>query len=143
MSHNMEGWIISREGFEDIKADGFKLSNVEPLPQAFVLFSCEYERTSDGVLAVQFSRALERPEMCIAKVYTEYFGGLGHQSAQVWKDSILIFDESDEDPDSYFRKSSPISTALQYLGVWRSKEGTDEFDALNLGNFRDYPSYDY
>jgi hypothetical protein len=63
----------------------------------------------------------------VAAVHTDYFGGVGEQSADFYDGKIV------HSFDSYSPR--PINTALSKLGVTRS--GTeDEFDAIHLGKYR-------
>ncbi|MGW2863616.1 hypothetical protein [Streptomyces sp. NPDC001205] len=72
----------------------------------------------------------------IAYVEAEYFGGVGEQRAAVWADGALVLGPLDEPTKKWlFRTVSPISQALQRLGVRRSL-GEDEFEALGLDRHR-------
>jgi hypothetical protein len=73
------------------------------------------------VLASQFNGP-------VAYVEAEFFGGDGTQASAIWKDRNLIFGP--------LVKVSAINEALQRLGVAKGSRH-DEFDALELGNYRD------
>ena len=64
----------------------------------------------------------------VAYVETEYWGGVGHQAAAVWKDGRLSFGPEKQD-------IGPINTALKHLGV--SEEGARvAFEAVGLHRHR-------
>ena len=62
----------------------------------------------------------------VAKIETDYFGGVGDQSATVWENKKTIYTQS-----GY----GTINCALELLGVG-PKEGNDAFDTLQLGKYR-------
>lgn len=71
---------------------------------------------------------------------TEYFGGIGDQSAVLWQNGVLTLGPlsmSNDDAAVGQRPRSlwPINTVLRGLGV-RSAGHDDEFDALGLGAYR-------
>jgi hypothetical protein len=63
----------------------------------------------------------------VAQIETEYFGGLGGQSATAWRDGRVVFGPAKGE-------SGPINGALKLLGVRCTN--TDEFDAVGLGRVR-------
>lgn len=66
----------------------------------------------------------------IIKVVTDYFGGIGEQSAKLFINNKRILDLNSELGDS-----SPINSVLKQIGIDR-KDGLDEFDTIGLGNYR-------
>lgn len=64
----------------------------------------------------------------IAYVETEYFGGIGEQSATAYHLGVCILEPQTD-------VSGPISAALQMLGVQRGNH-IDEFAAAGLDRFR-------
>jgi hypothetical protein len=105
--HNITAYITKNDSsFED-----------EPylkLPQDFILFVDPPENLKEGRL--------------VAKVSTDYFGGVGEQSCKIWKDGVKIFQET----SSY----GAINKGLTLLGVIKN-EDKDEFDTLLLGVHRE------
>ena len=67
----------------------------------------------------------------IASISTDYFGGAGSQSAKLFVDGKIEYEEDDE----YDYSIRPINTVLKMMGVVR-KDGMDEFDMIGLGNYR-------
>lgn len=67
----------------------------------------------------------------IASISTDYFGGMGYQSAKLFIDNKIEYEEDDE----YDYSLRPINTVLKKMGVVR-KDGMDEFDMIGLGNYR-------
>lgn len=68
---------------------------------------------------------IESPEYAI--ILTDYFGGIGFQCANVFKDAA-----------NADKNVSMINEALRYLGV-KAKEGLDEFDTVGLDRIRVQP----
>lgn len=62
----------------------------------------------------------------IAKITTDYFCGLGKQTAKLFINNKIVY-------DGY--ESSPINDVLKKMGVAR-KAGMDEFDTIGLGKYR-------
>ena len=78
-------------------------------------------------------------------IETDYFGGVGAQSAGVFQDgqlrSVFVSDGSTLDTDIPYPerlKEEPINQVLRTIGVER-KKNLDEFDTLCLGNYRHMP----
>jgi hypothetical protein len=71
----------------------------------------------------------------IAKVETDYFGGMGYQSAKLFINNKKVFDHSDEYFNSKKYLDSPINKVLEKLRVVRKGE-LDEFDTVGLGKYR-------
>ena len=67
----------------------------------------------------------------IAYIETEYFGGIGTQSAVVWLSGTMIFSPLLTDA----AREGAINQALRCLGVVRGAH-FDEFDAIGLGQHR-------
>ena len=55
-------------------------------------------------------------------VYTDYFGGLGEQYAELYINGLMV------------KEYNTINEGLRELNV--TKGYSDEFDAINLGNYR-------
>ncbi len=64
-----------------------------------------------------------------AYVETDYFGGMGEQSAVVARDGGIVFGPR-------HAEHGPINAALRILGV-RKERDLDEYDTLGLGLYRD------
>lgn len=80
----------------------------------------------------------------LAYIETDYFGGIGSQSAILFENSqikIKPFKTEtfwDEKAYNYCHKpegENAINIVLKELGVYREK-GKDEFDSIGLGNYR-------
>jgi hypothetical protein len=56
------------------------------------------------------------------KIYTDYFGGIGEQSSELYLNGEKLFEYH------------TINEGLRKIGV--IKGYSDEFDAINLGNYR-------
>ena len=68
------------------------------------------------------------PGCPFALIETDYFGGIGTQSAAVYRDgAVLMAPESGE--------VGPINAALELLGV-TTEGGLDEFDTVGLQHWR-------
>ena len=67
----------------------------------------------------------------IAKISTDYFGGNGHQEAKLFVNNKKEYDKSSE----FDWTERPINTVLKMMGVSK-KDQKDEFDTINLSNYR-------
>jgi hypothetical protein len=67
----------------------------------------------------------------LAYIETDYFGGMGDQSAIGWESGAVACVPNHGGP--------PINTVLAWMGAV-ANTGSDEFDALHLGNYRDTDS---
>lgn|SRR5574343_347085 len=85
-----------------------------------------------GILATT-----ERPnkewskDKMIAEITTDYFGGMGYQTAKIVECGKVIYDESDE----FSFKTKPINEALGIMGIVPD-QGKDNFDTIGLGRYR-------
>jgi hypothetical protein len=76
----------------------------------------------------------------ISYLETEYFGGVGEQSAVLWQNGVLILGPLTMSSDGGAvgrrpRTLWPINAVLRGLGL-RAEEGHDEFDAIGLSAYR-------
>ena len=67
----------------------------------------------------------------IAKISTNYFGGTGHQEAKLFVNNKKEYDKSSE----FDWTERPINTVLKMMDVSK-KDQKDEFDTINLSNYR-------
>lgn len=86
-----------------------------------------------GILATTNIPNIERfgKGKMIASISTDYFGGMGYQSAKLFIDNKIEYEADDE----YDYSLRPINTVLKKMSVVR-KDGMDEFDMIGLGNYR-------
>lgn len=126
------------------------------IPQGFVLLPGPHpdeddpadasDRNTGGQPFHSLASRLERAAItasslgAIAYLEAEFFAGPGTQAAVVWDDGRVVLgplqhDGDDPAPEQPPMSDWPINTALRRLGV-RAGEGSDEFDALDLGRHR-------
>ena len=88
-----------------------------------------YRLPFENVLAELMAKVSQTHPVTFALIATNYFGGIGSQYANVYKERML----ADENIKT-------INQALSYLGV---KKGTDldEFDTIGLSQYRSNPEY--
>jgi lysyl-tRNA synthetase class II len=67
----------------------------------------------------------------IAKISTDYFGGWGIQEAKLFVNNKKEYSKSSEQD----MKLTPINDVLKMMGVIK-KGPSDEFDTINLSNYR-------
>ena len=95
--------------------------------------TCEFLTESVAALAEDLSADTD-----IAYVETEYFGGVGGQSAMVWRQGAIVLGPlysrttGPESPEQVL--SGAINRALRYLGV--QAESFDEFEAIGFASVR-------
>lgn len=71
----------------------------------------------------------------VAKISTDYFGGIGGQSAKLFDNNKMIFNGQDEYNDGKTYYTQPINEVLKLMGISR-KFGMDEFDTIGIGRYR-------
>ena len=86
---------------------------------------------SEALLSLILEHSRRQP---LAYIETEYFGGLGDQSAVLARDGTIAFGPA-EGPGT-------INHALQLMGVTASVPGLDEFDTIGLGWVRNNDDID-
>jgi hypothetical protein len=98
----------------------------------------EYKEMSGGVVAIMNydDKKEQFKNKTVACLSTDYFGGIGHQRATIYKNGKKIFDETDE----YDMSFTPINSALETIGVIREGD-LDEFDTIGLGGYRNNESF--
>jgi len=67
----------------------------------------------------------------IARISTDYFGGAGHQEAKLFVNNKKEYDNSSE----FDFSERPINTVLKKMDI-KTKGSMDEFDTINLSNYR-------
>ena len=87
----------------------------------------QFETLTQRLAAIASSLSAAGP---LAYVETEYFGGLGTQSAIVWTNGVVVLGPLLTDST----REGAINQALSHLGVVRSTH-LDEFDAIGLGRY--------
>jgi hypothetical protein len=163
LSHVLHSIIGPREAIEEF-SNRWRLAYPISLPQNFVMIPftaalfddiAELMNILDPDPFVEFERLSASAEIVLREVSkfgvlgyieTDYFGGSGTQSAIAWnKGKILLGALKSEitwNGKSYEETptgKSAINQILSVLGVWTNQK-KDEFDMLNLGNFRDTES---
>jgi hypothetical protein len=77
----------------------------------------------------------------VAYVEADFVGGVGSQTAAVWRGGLLVFGPLHNAAEHPFpADGSPISQALRRMGVWRGR-ARDEFAAVGLYRHRDHEGW--
>jgi hypothetical protein len=163
MGHRLQGFIAKLEILEDVRRQS-RAINLVRLPQGFAMIPNtevvhvaiagpeEFETPPDLQIFVYMSVPLahwaEQLSLAarIAYVETDYFGGVGAQTAVAWDNGVIAVGPftsahgsvSEEPLSKAAFAELPINRVLTFLGVDRGK-AWDEFDALGLGKFRNIP----
>jgi hypothetical protein len=143
MGHFVTG-IIAKECDANMVAEGIPFKYFHPLRQGFLLFPLTDELIDKHIQAPQ-NFNLEQFSYCsaelaellkmassntqLAYIETEYFGGVGAQSAAVFENKEVIYGPKQAEV-------GPINDALQIIGVSKSKGHHDEFESVGLADFR-------
>jgi hypothetical protein len=148
MGHHLRAVIGNAQPVAQF-ALGWAHARLVILPQGFALIPVTSELHqevldlfSEGLVSphsewVRISTALARAIRDIshgarlAYIETDYFGGRGTQGAVGWENGEVACGPLSSSPNVW-----PINTALAWMGAAAHTE-SDEFDALNLGNYRD------
>ena len=141
MTHSVIGFIVRNDFVHQICSKYPSLCAV-PLEQGFSLFPL----TEDLVKSLgiphsitlmdsdkspnELTNVLSKLSALCPLLYfeTEYFGGIGHQIAIIFKNGMITFGPAKNE-------IGPINEGLRLLGA-RRKASADEFDSIGLGRYR-------
>jgi hypothetical protein len=142
MGHNIEA-IIAKKPINEAKAAAYGLAVAYESDYAIVIlfedsiyyWSCkldldflsideDFNEASETAFFLAAELGIEQ----YAFIRTDYFGGMGYQHALFMEKGALK------------SKENSINDALKKIGVV-AKEGLDEFDTLNLGQYRGMEEY--
>ena len=150
MGYYVTGFIVAREGSRQVLEAHSSLGAV-PLEQGLVL-PLTQEIVDSIVTANQFeplpqfqylneslSAFLAKISLLCPVLYfaTEYFRGMGAQTAMVFEKGNVVFGPRTHSTDDGKSDLTPVSEALQVLGVKKPPYHFDEFDCVGLGRYRD------
>lgn len=123
--HCISVYLIRKSDLRDEKIDNI-LEDKFKNEIVWTEMDCDMLATTDIPDLEKFGKG-----KMIASISTDYFGGMGYQSAKLFVDSKIEYEADDE----YDYSIRPINTVLKKMGVVK-KGGMDEFDAIGLGNYR-------
>jgi hypothetical protein len=138
--YTIQGVIADRKVIKHEQTSGAKIVG---LPQDMVLipFAGTWSESKNiPILPLTDGKVFELPaaisDICsllskngkLAYVEAEFFGGDGTQACSLWEKGMMVGNPRQD--------RHAINTALQFLGVERGTN-LDEFEALNLGRFRE------
>jgi hypothetical protein len=125
MGHCISIYVINKSELRDDKIDDI-LSNKKTS-------EIVWTELKENLLAATYIPNIREfgKDKTIGVLSTDYFGGAGYQEAKLFVNNKKEYDESSE---INFRVS-PINDVLKLMGIVK-KEGMDEFDTINLSNFR-------
>lgn len=126
MGHCISVFIMNKSELRDRKIDSV-INDKELIKDEVV-----WTELKEGILATTYIPNIKNfgSDKTIAKISTDYFGGPGHQTAKLFVNNELIYED-----DSEFKYCEPINGALKLMGVV-AKSGMDEFDTIGLGDYR-------
>jgi len=143
MGHLVTG-IISKKSDAKTIADRIPFKLFYPLKQDFVIFPLTDELTDKHLspqqdfsfeqfkfLSSELAELLKHASSGISLAYieTDYFGGVGLQSAIIFEGGQTVYGPSQA-------KTGPINKALRKIGVTRTRGFRDEFEAVGLIDIR-------
>lgn len=128
MGHSISVYLINKNQLRSDK--------IEEILDTKKSHNINWVELSEGILATTRIPNLREfgKDKIIAKVETDYFGGGGFQSAQLWENSKRKVFYSDEGAIGIYH-TEPINEVLRMIGV-KKKSGMDEFDTIGLGKRR-------
>ena len=123
--HNISVYLIRKSDLRDEKIDNILESKTDN--------KIVWIEMGSDILATLYIPNIEEfgKDKMIADISTDYFGGMGNQSAKLAINNKVVYDENDE----YNLSLRPINTVLEKMGVVKN-EGMDEFDTIGLGKYR-------
>lgn len=123
--HCVNIYLIRKSDLRDEKIDNI-LEDRSGNEIVWTEMDCDILATTNISNLVKFGKG-----KMIASISTDYFGGMGYQSAKLFVDKNIEYEADDE----YDYSTRPINTVLKKMGVV-VKDGMDEFDSIGLGNYR-------
>jgi hypothetical protein len=125
--HSISVFLINKKELRNEKIDSLNGDNV--------LGEVKFTEMNEDILATTSLKGIDIKEFIkdktIAEIETDYFGGMGHQSATLKVNGKVVYSESNE----FSWDKTPINDVLKMMGVIR-KKGMDEFDTIELGKYR-------
>lgn len=123
--HCISVYLIRKSDLRDEKIDNI-LEDKSKNEIVWTEMDCDILATTNITDLEKFGKG-----KMIASISTDYFGGMGYQSAKLFVDGKIEYEADDE----YDYSIRPINTVLKKMGVVRN-DGMDEFDMIGLGNYR-------
>jgi hypothetical protein len=127
--HSIDLYLIKKSELRSDKIDSLlDTDNVDNI---------SWRELDSDILATDYIPDIEKfgSGKTLLKVTTDYFGGIGHQTAKLFIDNKKVLDYSDEFYGTKNHSSEPINKLLREIGIIK-KEGMDEFDTVGLGKIR-------
>jgi hypothetical protein len=126
MGHCISIYVINKSELRDDKIN--KVLSDKNTKQEIV-----WTELKEGILATTYIPNIREfgKDKTVGVLSTDYFGGAGHQEAKLFVNNKKEYDKSSE----FDWSERPINSVLKMIGVV-SEIGMDEFDTINLSNFR-------
>ena len=120
MSHCISVYLISKSEVRDDK--------INQVIEEGKTTNIKWTELDNGILATTYIPNIREygKDKTIAKITTDYFGGVGEQTAKLFINNERVYNGE---------KGSPINEVLKRMGVLR-KDGMDEYDTIGLGRYR-------
>jgi hypothetical protein len=128
MGHSISVYLINK--------NQLRVDKIEEILDTKKSKNIKWVELGEGILATTRIPNVREfgKDKIITKVETDYFGGDGFQSAQLWENSKRKVFYSDEGAIGIYH-TEPINEVLRMIGV-KKKSGMDEFDTIGLGKRR-------
>jgi len=100
MAHSISVYLVKKEDIRNEKITNIledKTSNIK-----FTELKCGIFATTNPII---------KKYETVAHIETDYFGGLGHQSAVLYINGKVVYDKSNE-----YKWANPINDALKLMG---------------------------
>jgi hypothetical protein len=126
MGHCISIYVVNKSELRDDKIN--KVLSDKNTNQEIV-----WTELKEGILATTYIPNIREfgKDKTVGVLSTDYFGGAGHQEAKLFVNNKKEYDKSSE----FDWSERPINSVLKMIGVV-SEIGMDEFDTINLSNFR-------
>lgn len=126
MGHCISIYVVNKSELRDDKIN--KVLSDKNTNQEIV-----WTELKEGILATTYITNIREfgKDKSVGVISTDYFGGTGHQEAKLFINNKKEYDKSSE----FDYSVSPINDVLKMIGVVK-KGGADEFDTINLSNYR-------
>lgn len=116
-----------------LKKEEIRNEKIDSLFGDINLSKIKFTEMGKGILATTKVPKSFLIDKTYAKISTDYFGGIGEQSAKLFKNGQKVYDKDSRDYSNY---ANPINDVLKMMGVV-SENGMDEFDTIGLSKYRE------
>lgn len=127
-----------------VKSEDLRSSKIDSVLESYEFYNANFIKLDANILAttnIKKTFSKENKDVMVAEIYTDYFGGVGYQSAKLYLNGKTIYNKSSEYQGYPSFTPNPINEVLKTMGVITNGK-MDEFDTIGLSKYRSNESID-